>query len=272
MRPIGRKAAGGTRLRLRRRHCDTLEVRSSLLAATTLFSALMWTLALIADGGPFSGASVLLIGLGLLLTATVATVGMIVVGGRWAHRLGLASLGLTIPVALIRDVDPLWVLAITATATAVAGLLSPTLTATIRTLPSASGPPPRAVAPALILLVAPALLGLAGIDSSAWALLVVGVTAPTAGFVYSRVLPGGLLTVRLIWPILTLALSPLLGWAGGLTAAALAVAVATSAWGASVSASYHPPREVGTTFPIPPELAPREVLEAAEIDEKGHRR
>lgn len=247
-------------------------MRSSLLAATTLFSALMWTVALIIDSGPFSGASVLLIGLGLLVTSTVATVGMILVGGRWAHRLGLTALGLTIPLAVVRDLDPLWVLAMTATAIAVVGLLSPTLTATIRKLPSASGPPPRAVAPALVLLVAPALLGFAGVDATAWALLVVGLTAPIAAFVYSRVLPGGLLTVRLVWPILTLALSPLLGWAGGLTAATLALAVAAGAWGASVKASYQPPREVGTTFPIPPELAPREVLEAAEIDDKGRRR
>ena len=254
------------------RHCDTLGVRSSLLAATTLLSALVWTVALIVDSGPFSGASVLLIGLGMLLTSTVATVGMIVVGGRWAHRLGLTALGLTIPLALVRDLDPLWALAMTATAIAVVSLLSPTLTATIRKLPSASGPPPRAVTPALLLLIAPALLGFAGTDSTAWALLAVGLTAPTAAFVYSRVLPGGLLTVRLVWPILTLALSPLLGWAGGLTAAAMAVAVAAGAWGASVKASYHPPREVGTTFPIPPELAPREVLEVAEIDEKGRRR
>jgi hypothetical protein len=42
-----------------------------------------------------------------------------------------------------------------------------------------------------------------------------------------------------------------------------------TAWGSSVKASYHPPREVGTTFPVPPELAPAEVLDAAEIDDTG---
>lgn len=247
-------------------------VRSSLLAAVALASALVWTVALIVDSGPFAGAPTLLIGLGLLTSATVATIGMIVVGGRWAHGLGLVTLALTVPLAVARDVDFMWVLATAVTTLGFVALLSPTLTSTIRKLPSASGPPPRALAPALVLLVAPAVLGLVGNDAVAWALLVVGITAPNAAFLYSRVLPGGLLTIRLAWPLLALALAPLLGWLAGTTAAVLAATVAVSAWDSSVKASYHPPRETGSTFPIPPELAPKEVLEAADIDEKGRRR
>lgn len=247
-------------------------MRSSLLAVTTLVSALAWTVALIVDNGPFGGAPTFLVGLGLLVPATVATIGMIVVRGRWAHGLGLATLGLTMPVAVMRAIDVVWVVATVSTALGLVALLSPTLTATIRKLPSASGPPPRAVAPALVLLTAPALLGLVGNEAVPWALLVVGITAPNAAFLYSRVLPGGLLAIRLVWPLLTVALTPLLGWLAGAVAAAMALAVAVSAWDASVKASYHPPRETGTTYPIPPELAPKEVLEAAEIDEKGRRR
>ncbi len=247
-------------------------MRSSLLAAVPLASALAWTLALIVDSGPFGGAPTLLIGLGVLASATVATVGMIVVRGRWALGLGLVALALTVPLAVVREIDFIWVLATAITALGLVALLSPTLTSTIRKLPSASGPPPRAVAPALILMVAPAVLGLVGNDATAWALLVVGITAPNAAFLYSRVLPGGLLTVRLGWPLLALALAPLLSWLAGVTAAVLAVTVAVSAWDGSVKASYHPPRETGSTFPIPPELAPKEVLKAADVDETGRRR
>lgn len=247
-------------------------MRSSLLAVTTLVSALAWTVALIVDSGPFGGAPTFLLGLGLLVSATVATIGMIVVRGRWAHGLGLTTLVLTVPLAVIRDIDVVWVVGTVTTALGFVALLSPALTATIRKLPSASGPPPRAVAPALVLLAAPALLGLVGNQATPWALLVVGLTAPNAAFLYSRVLPGGLLAIRLVWPLLTLAFTPLLGWLAGTVAAAMALVVAVSAWDASVKASYHPPRETGTTYPIPPELAPKEVLEAAEIDEKGRRR
>jgi hypothetical protein len=33
--------------------------------------------------------------------------------------------------------------------------------------------------------------------------------------------------------------------------------------------AFYPPRETGKAYPIPPELAPKEVLDAAEIDERG---
>lgn len=238
----------------------------------TLLAGLMWTFALVVESDPFEPAPTVLLGVGLLAMATVSTIGLIVVGGRWAHRLGLGTLAATVVVALIRDIDIVWWVATATTALGLIALLSPTVTGSIRRLPSASGPPPRAIAPALVLLVAPVLLGLVGNGAEPWALLIVGLTAPNAAFLYSRVVPGGLLTIRLIWPLMTLALTPWLGWVAGITAAILAAAVALSAWDASVKASYHPPREAGTTYRIPPELAPREVLDAADIDEQGRRR
>lgn len=247
-------------------------MKSSLLASTTLLAAVLWTVALVADGGPLEASPVLLVGIGLLVTSTVATVGMIVVGGRWAHRLGLASLTMTAVVALVRDIDVFWMAAMVATAVGLVAIFSPILTDTIRQLPSASGPPPRAVAPALLLLVAPFLIGLVGNDAVPWALLLIGLAAPVVALVYSRVLPGGLITVRLGWPMLAIAMSPLFGWVAGTVTTVVALAVAALAWDPSVKASYHPPREVGSTFPIPPELTPKEVLDAAEIDDKGRRK
>jgi len=229
-------------------------------------------MAVVVDRQPFAAAPALLVGIGLLTTATVASVGMIVVGGRWAHRLGLGTLAATVGVALVRELDVLWSAGMAATALGLVAMFSPTLTDTIRQLPSASGPSPRAVAPALLLVATPVVLGFAGQDATAWALLVVGLTAPLVGFLYTRVVPGGLLAVRLLWPMLALALTPLLGWVAGIVTAGLALALAVLAWDPSVKASYHPPREVGTTFPIPPELTPEEVLDAAEIDDRGRRK
>lgn len=238
----------------------------------TLVVGLVWTCALVVESDPLEAAPTVLVGVGLLAMATVATVGLIVVGGRWAHRLGLATMLLTVVLAVMRDIDFVWWASTVTTTLGLIALLSPTVTNSIRKLPAASGPPPRAVAPALILLAAPAVLGLVGNDAEPWALLIVGLTAPNAAFLYSRVVPGGLLTIRLLWPLMTLALTPWLGWVAGTTAAVIAAAVAVSAWDASVKASYHPPRETGTTYRIPPELAPREVLDAADIDEQGRRR
>ena len=247
-------------------------MRSTLLAAPTLLTALVWAVALAADSRPFHGAPTVLIGVGMLASATVATVGMIVVGGRWAHRLGLASLATTVVLAIVRDIDVMWIVGTIATAVALVALLSPALASTIRKLPSAAGPPPRAITPPIILLLTPALLGLVGNDATPWALLIIGLSAPTAAFLYSRVIPGGLIGIRLVWPLMTLALAPFLGWIAGVVAVILAIGVGITAWASSVKSSYHPPREVGTTHPIPPELTPREVLDAAQIDDRGRRK
>jgi MFS family permease len=246
-------------------------VRSSLLAASSLLTALVWVIALVVDSSPFHRTPTVLIGVGMLTSATVATVGMIVVGGRWAHRLGLTAVAMTLVLALAREIDFWWVLGMITTAGALLALLSPAVISMIRKLPSASGPPPRAIAPPMVLLVAPTLLGFVGNDAAPWALLTVALTAPLAAFFYSRVTPGGLIGIRVIWPAVALGMAPLMGWVAGPTAAGLAVAVAVTAWDASVKASYHPPREVGTTFPMPPELAPREIRDAARIDERGRR-
>ncbi len=247
-------------------------MRSTFLAGTALLAALTWTVALVVDGTPWSTAPLFLIGIGMLVSATVATVGMVVVGGRWAHRLGLTVIAMTAVVAIARPIDPIWVVATVVSAGALLALLSPAVTGSIRSLPSATGPSPRAVAPALILLATPAVLGFVGNQATPWALLLVGLTAPNAAFLYSRVIPGGLLAIRLIWPALALALTPLLGWVAGVVTGVIAVTVAVTAWDRAAKASYHPPREMGTSFPIPPELAPPEVLDAAQIDERGRKK
>lgn len=243
-----------------------------MLAASLQAAALSWVLAIVVDSYPFSTAPAFLIGLGLLAMSTVSFVGMVVSGGRWAHRLAVVTLAFSAVLAVARPIDILWVVSVVLSGVAVVALFSPSLTTTIRQLPSASGPPPRAIIPPLILLATPCALGFLGNEATAWALLVIGVSAPGVAFLYSRVLPGGLIALRVLWPATTLALSPLLGWVAGTAAASIAVAVAIIAWDDSVKSSYHPPREVGSTFPIPPELAPKEVLDAAEVDEKGNRK
>jgi hypothetical protein len=59
---------------------------------------------------------------------------------------------------------------------------------------------------------------------------------------------------------------------GGFTSAALGVLVAALAWDSSVRTAFHPPREAGSAYPIPPELAPKEILDEAGIDDRGRRK
>ena len=247
-------------------------MKAPLLAATTLAAALAWSAALIVDESPFGPAPAFLLAVGLLVTSTVAFIGMAVAGGRWAHRVGLGALSAMGVLAVIREIDAAWMVATALGGLSLTTLLSPGLTRSIRKLPSASGPPPRALAPPIALLFAPSALGLGGGDAPGLPLLVVGLTAPVVAWLYSRVIPGGLPAIRLGWPLLALGLSPTMGVPAGPVSAGLALLVGLTAWDRSVKTSYHPPREIGSTFPIPPELTPPEILEAADLDERGRRR
>jgi len=247
-------------------------VRVSLASASPLIAALLWTVALAIDPGPLAPWSVFLIGLGLLATASVSVVGMVLVGGRWARRTGLASILAGLLVAVARPIDTIWIVALAGSILAWALLYLPEMTERIRKLPSATGPPSRAVLVPLVLVATPFTIGLAAWDSPTLATLLVGVTAPVAAMWYSRVMPGGLYAVRVIWPLLAFALlflQPLpVAVVSGLTATLILVL----AWHREVEIAFHPRRETGRVFPIPPELAPREILDAAEIDERGRPR
>lgn len=237
-----------------------------------LVAALAWTVAILADGEPLGAAGSLLTGVGMLSLAAVSMIGMTITGGRWAHRLGMVSVLAGLVVAALRPVDPYWVVALAISAAAGASLFMPQVTSRIRKLPAATGPPQTAVLLTLILLAMPFVLGVFAASSKFWAISAVGLTAPLFAFGYSRVIPGGLLGVRVIWPGLSLALSPLLSLPAAVAAAIGAVSIAALAWRSEVKAAFHPPREEGSTYPIPPELVPGEILDAARIDDRGHRK
>ena len=247
-------------------------MKSPLLAITPLVAVVIWTIALIVDSGPFDRISVFLISISLLGMATTSVVGIAVVGGRWARRLGMVVVGATALLAVVRPIDPLWIIGLATTSLAGAALFMPSLIAGVRKLPAAAGPPPRAVLLPLILLGTPLVLGVTHSGSAPWATLVVGLAAPLAGFAYSRVLPGGLLAVRILWPVLAIGAAIPMGWPDGLISASLGILIAALAWDRSVKTAFHPPREIGSSYPIPPELAPQEILDEAGIDDPGKRR
>lgn len=240
--------------------------------ATPLLAALLWVAALLVEPGPLASGSILMIGVGLLATSSVAVVGMVLTGGRWARRAALTVVGLTAIVAVARPLDPIWVIATAGTAVAAASLFSEAVTSGIRKLPAASGPPERAVLVPVILLMVPFLLGLASWDVASASTLVVALTAPVAALWYTRVLPGGLFSVRALWPGLAIGLAMIQTVAPGAVSLLSGVTVALMSWHPSVKVAFHPPREKGTAFAIPPELAPREILDAAHLDEKGRPR
>lgn len=245
---------------------------AALASSAPLLAVVLWTIALLVDPGPLAPWSVFLVGLGLLETATVGVIGVIVVGGRWAWRTVMAMLGFTLVLAVLRPIDALWIIALAASIFSGALYSLPVVGRGMRKLPAATGPPWRAVLAPLILLAMPAILGLAAWEGPTPATLVVAIGAPVAALWYSRVLPGGLIVLRIGWPLLAFGLAAFQPVYATVASIAFGLGVAVLAWHPEVRVAFHPPREMGSVFPIPPELAPSEVLDAARLDERGRPR
>jgi hypothetical protein len=227
-----------------------------------LLAAILWTVEVAVRPGDFSAAGLLLLGFGLLTMAAVAVVGMVVTGGRWSHVYALITLGLTAVVAITRPVTTLWLIALLVSAAAAIALLGETVRSGVRKLPSAAGPGSKAVVLPLLLLAVPVGLAL-GSPSPGWLTAASGIAASLTAFLYSRVIVGGLLATRVLWPLLSVASAFPLVIPDSLAPIASALAVAAIAWQPEIKAAYHPPVETGSTFPIPPELAPPDILGAA---------
>ena len=100
-------------------------------------------------------------------------------------------------------------------------------------------------------------------------MITVSLTALAAAFLYSQALPGCIVTIRVVWPAIAIGLAPFMGLPGGIVSALLGIAVAVLAWHPSVKTAAYPPYESATTYSIPPELTPTEILDAADIDDTG---
>lgn len=230
---------------------------------------LVWLTAIMVGPGPYPPMSVLLIGFGWLLLSTVSTVGLVLVGGRWALYTLLVTLGSTFWVATLAPLSGWTVAGLATSSAALILLLSPHQEPLVRKLPSASGPPPRSVVVTIVALGLPLALGLVPANPSSWVLLMAA-CGPISAFLYSRTIPGGLASMR--FGLLTAALlaSAFMPLPHALTALTMCVSITVVAWSPDVAVAFRPLIEKGSAYAIPPELAPKEILDGAGIDERGH--
>jgi hypothetical protein len=244
-------------------------VKFKVAGALPFLAALWWVGALMVDPGIYSPLSVLLIGLGLIELATIGTVGMVLVGGRWARRVLLLTTMLTFALALLRPVDLITVVGLAISALALVTLFIPGVLGMVRKLPAASGPPEKAVLVTLVGLSAPLVLGVVP-EAANYAVVAYTLFVNLSAFLYARTVTGGLTLLRVGVPAAAVLLALPMPLLHATVGAALAALIAAYAWSTDVAVAFHPLIEKGTTYAIPPELAPREILEGARLDEKGH--
>lgn len=243
-------------------------VKPTLIAATPMVAVLIWLVAIMLDSGPYHPNSVLLTGLGWLVLTTVATVGLVLVGGRWALRTLIVMLATTLWVGVVIPLSAWTMAGFGASATGLILLLSPHQHRLIRKLPSAGGVPDRSVVVTLAALGLPLALGLILADPNLW-VIVMGTSGPIAALLYSRTIPGGLAALRFGLISASLALAVVMPVSHAVVAVLVSAAICATAWSPDVAIAFRPLVEKGTSYAIPPELAPKEILDRAGIDEKG---
>ena len=233
-----------------------------------MVAVLIWLAVIMLDPGPYHPNSVLLTGIGWLVLTTVATVGLVLVGGRWALRTLVVVLGTTLWVGAVIPLSAWAMGGLGASAAGLILLLSPRRHRLVRKLPSAGGPPNRSVIVTLAALGLPLALGLIPADPNAW-VIVMGACGPLAALLYSRTIPGGLAALRFGLIAVSLALAAVMPLPHAVVAVLVSAAIAATAWSSDVAVAFRPLIEKGTSYAIPPELAPKEILDSAGIDEKG---
>ncbi len=254
-----------------RRH-NRVMVRPAIAAVALVISAAAWSVLLAFAPEPFSEGSAILLGTDLLLVTVVAVAGVLLARARWALRLTIAIVATEVVLAAVVGLDSAWPAAST-TVAAAAAVAAIARAHWLRRLPSADGPPPQAVVLLIGLVALPgwaALMVPSGLGPIHW---VAAAAGPVLALLLGRGGPLGLWLGRLLLPLLggaAVAFSPMPGRVG---LAAAVIILGGLSWSRAVARSavaLLPQRARG--YPIPPELVPPEVFEAAGLDERGRPR
>lgn len=247
-------------------------MRDMLPRAATALTGLAAVLGLVmrvaAAGDELSEAAALLAAAGVLTTALVSFAGLTLRGSVWAAALMAVSI---VAAGLLGAITPvgtptiaLWALALVALGAL--ALVAPSLER------ASTGPPPQAVALTVGLLFLPYVLALSDPSGPSTAHWIAATVVVVAAWLYARAWWIGLWSVRIVAPLAVVgaaAFSPLIG---SIVLLATAGVVAALAWTRPVRLAVVEIAPLRSpAYPIPPELAPDEVLEAARIDRTGKR-
>ena len=245
---------------------------SILTTASLLVASLAAAFVMTGPDAYFANGAGAMIAIGHIVLTTVTVVGALVGAARWTVGLGT---GLATALGIVAILHPLgiaWAVMVATAAAAVAGLLGTGLRAVVRQRPPADAPPVRAVALALGLLASPILVGVAqpaGVDLGDWLLATAGLVVAV---VYSRAGTPAVWAARAGVPLLAAASVLVVSFPGLLVPLLGFSALGVLAWTADARLAAVPLAAPGRSVPIPAELAPGEILDAAGLDERGRRK
>lgn len=249
-----------------------MRMRRPLVTAASLFvSAALWA-GIISATDDYPASSSVVLGVGLLVISAVSVVGAVAGASRWALRLGVAQAAVMVALGVLFPLTPWTMAAMASAGVAGAGLAGGSFQALVRQRPPADGPPPRSVLLTLLLLVSPPLWALIASDGLGAPGVVAVITAWVTMASYAKAIPGALAAVRVLSPLILVGTGVAEGLPSGAAIVVTAAGLVALAWSVDARIAVHPLAEPGTTVPIPPELAPRDVLDAAGIDDRGRRR
>ena len=241
-----------------------------LVAATVVLASLGSALVLVFGSGPLAVSSATLLAADLLILATVIAVAIALSRGRWTRRAAFLLLGGQAGLGVFFEADGWWIGAVLVTALGIGAVAGPWLGSWLRKLPRADGPPPKAVVLSLGLVGLPALVAVtapAGVPMGGWLLSGFGLSAAWA---YSQAWLPALWATRGGLPLLGAAAVVGLSWPGVLVLGLGVAALTGLSWSPEVHQATMSQAAIPVDLvPIPPELAPADVLEAAGLDDRG---
>ena len=240
--------------------------------AALLAAAIAWTLTL-AFGEPTIGTTAAAVAVvDLLVVVLVAIVGLVVARAQWARRFSLVVIGLMAAMALTMPISNYWVIALSLSGLAVVAVTGPSLNEFLHP-PISNGPPAKAVALLLLLLVLPGVTAFLAGSPLSFASWIVIVIAPIVAWTYGQAILAGLWAARIAIPAAGLLAMWALEWWAVLLFGTVIALEAWLAWSSQIHgaiAGRDPVTKV-RSVPIPPELAPPEILAAAGLDDRGRR-
>lgn len=248
-------------------------MKTSLLTTAALLVASLAAAWLLTGPEPVwvEGAGAM-IAAGHLILVSVSIVGALVGASRWARWLGTGLAAILAGPALVHPVTAGWIVMVAAAGLALVGLVGTGLRAVIRQRPPADAPPVQATALALGLLAAPIVVGAVqpgGVDLGDWA--VAGGSVILAVW-YTRARQSALWATRIGTPLLAIVSAFTTDWPEAVAPVLGFVVLARLAWSTAARVAVVPLAAPGRSVPIPAELTPGEILDAAGIDSHGRKK